>query len=132
MDQSQLQILTQGGVMERRAFLKMTGLLALAGVMPAHAFPALLAPGTAALRVFLMDDCEWIAAPSRAAAIDWYTNERCIKPEDLECEEVDLAGTMTWGEPGDEDAETVTFAESIKRHAESGVTFPETIASTDW
>lgn len=116
--------------MERRAFLKMTGLLVLAGVMPLDGVPAL--PNVPELRLFLFDDCDWVAARSRGEAVDWYASTTGIQQDELEVDEVSRDGVMVWGEPGDDGAELVTFAEAIRRHHAEGVKFPEIVASTEF
>lgn len=116
--------------MERRVFLKLTAALIAAGIAPAVAFPALPAPGAAPLAIFLFDDCDYVAAPSRALAIDWYADYVGIPVAELEVEEVALHKTMIWGDSLDD--ESVTFAEAIRRHHAAGAKFPEIVASTEF
>lgn len=119
--------------MERRAFLKLTALFAAGGCAPTRALPLLTAPGAPALSVFLIDDCVWVAAKSAAEALAWYRADGLCEPSDApEVEEMELDSKMTWGEPGDPEAEKVTLAESIQRHHAEGVTFPNAIAWTDY
>ncbi len=64
------------------------------------------------MKVFLIDDCDYVAAETAEAAIEWYRRE--IHDEVEECDEVSLDLEVNEAEEGDP-PEIITFREMIER-----------------
>lgn len=78
------------------------------------------------IRVWLLGDCEFVAARSLEEALDWYEGETGVDPVELDPEEYDLTATMLDDEPPQ--GKEVTFAEEIARMQSAGEPFPAIIA----
>lgn len=95
------------------------------------------------IQVWLVDDCDYVAARSAEEAVQ-YEIRNCHSladgtpaPGADHCEVTDgpfdLTTKMHTGEgPGDPDSEEITFAEAIHRHRRDGGEFPCLLASTEY
>lgn len=94
----------------------------------------------AEIKVWLIDDCDYIAAATAEEAIAYEIRE-CFTLADGTVDlgheitaegPIDPTGKMYLGEPGDADEEHITLAEAIYRHGQAGGTFPHLLASTEY
>lgn len=86
-----------------------------------------------AMKVWRLDDCDFVAAETLDEAIKWYegyTGNK-VDPHDARESSLDTIMNTTEG-PHDPDNERITFAEAIERESrlESG-SFPRILASTE-
>ncbi len=81
--------------------------------------------------VYLIDDCEYVAAGSRDEAVAWY--EREIKGDHVDdVEDISLDTQMNIASEEDDPAILATFREVIAGMESTGETFPAVIASSGY
>lgn len=86
-----------------------------------------------AMKVWKLDDCDFVAAETLDEAIKWYEGYTGVKVDSDDASEASLETVMNTTEgPHDPDNERITFAEAIERERrlESG-SFPCLLASTE-
>jgi len=83
------------------------------------------------MKVWKIDDCEFVAGETLDEVIKWYEGYTGVKTHPDDAEECSLDLIMNTGEYEDDpDNERITFAEAIERERQSG-SFPCILASTE-
>ena len=84
------------------------------------------------MRVFAMNDCDWVAAPSREAAVAWYLRSTGgFGSVDVPVKECSL-DTVCFKEAGNPEAGQTTFRALIEPYLKNGPADPFVCASTEY
>lgn len=90
------------------------------------------------MRVFQVNDCDWVAAPSKEAAVNWYVREHVDEQFGSYDEAIDEPVTECslddemYVDLSDKDLGMTTYRAAIERYLDAGNTEPFVVASTEY